>query len=356
MALQIKPRGGVWYVMGRLNGVDVKTSTGLSAVRASKADAEARRIEIERNIVLNGTAKEKETGDQTLAECCRAYCMKLQQEGRLSKNQWDRAERVVDELGRSTPINKLTTSKIFAMTSGATWAHKKPDSVIRDLQPLTSMLKLAVKLGELDKMPDIVRPRRGPARTEHLEANEARHVLDWLGKRQPFYYPHFLVLTATGVRLGELLSLTEGSFKIEECPLTGTALEGELHVFPQKAATKTNARVIPLNRRVLDWWPDRKVGSNGEIFIGKMGAWSGGNSASAILNKILKEALARCRPHRTDFTVHDLRHTFAYLTAQAGADLGDLQKLLGHSDISQTMRYRGFVKSRAVDAIAGVAL
>ena len=42
---------------------------------------------------------------------------------------------------------------------------------------------------------------------------------------------------------------------------------------------------------------------------------------------------------------HDLRHTFAYLTAKAGADLGDLQYLMGHEDISQTMRYRGFIKA-----------
>ena len=36
--------------------------------------------------------------------------------------------------------------------------------------------------------------------------------------------------------------------------------------------------------------------------------------------------------------------TCSLLLAQNGADIGDLQLLLGHSDISQTMRYRGWVE------------
>lgn len=61
-------------------------------------------------------------------------------------------------------------------------------------------------------------------------------------------------------------------------------------------------------------------------------------------------------PHEGDaaMRVHDLRHTFAYLTAKAGADIGDLQYLLGHEDISQTMRYRGFIQSRATTFVSSM--
>ena len=64
------------------------------------------------------------------------------------------------------------------------------------------------------------------------------------------------------------------------------------------------------------------------------------------LNSILR-ALLRGIGVSRNVRVHDLRHTFAYLLAQSGADLGDIQLLMGHKDISQTMRYRGWIRSRA---------
>jgi integrase len=93
------------------------------------------------------------------------------------------------------------------------------------------------------------------------------------------------------------------------------------------------------------------------VFRGITGVWNSPNSASGALNIELKAACKELGfPYQGDEAIrcHDLRHTFAYLCASNGADLGDLQYLLGHSDISMTMRYRGFIQSRARNAVANM--
>jgi len=41
----------------------------------------------------------------------------------------------------------------------------------------------------------------------------------------------------------------------------------------------------------------------------------------------------------TDFHLHRCRHTFASLWLEAGGNLAVLQQILGHRDLSTTMRY-----------------
>lgn len=40
-----------------------------------------------------------------------------------------------------------------------------------------------------------------------------------------------------------------------------------------------------------------------------------------------------------DVRIHDLRHNFAFLLINHGRSLYEVQKLLGHADISTTQRY-----------------
>jgi len=49
--------------------------------------------------------------------------------------------------------------------------------------------------------------------------------------------------------------------------------------------------------------------------------------------------------------VHDFRHTFAANLAMANVPLGIIQKLLGHTNIQQTVVYQDFYPERFQESI-----
>src|SRR5215510_11805715 len=70
---------------------------------------------------------------------------------------------------------------------------------------------------------------------------------------------------------------------------------------------------------------------NGSVFCNRIGT-PYKSFRSAFETAVQKAGVA-------DFTFHDLRHTFASRLVMAGVDLPTVKELLGHKDISMTLRY-----------------
>jgi integrase len=125
----------------------------------------------------------------------------------------------------------------------------------------------------------------------------------------------------TGLRIGEILSLTWESVDLEK---------NLLSVF----AHKTNKiRIVPINteaRRVLSYWA-----------LGKKSQFVFYNHETGKPFVDLKAGFAlACRKAGIEgVTWHTLRHTFASRLVARGADIVTVQQLLGHSSITVTMRY-----------------
>jgi len=128
----------------------------------------------------------------------------------------------------------------------------------------------------------------------------------------------------TGARYTELTTLKAKNVNIDT---------GNVYIEPSKSG---KGRHIPLSEQGLDFFKTACAGRTGEklVFNKKdKTAWGRNHHARLLLEACKK---AKIKPA---IGFHDLRHTYASLLAQAGADLLTISKLLGHADTRITSRH-----------------
>lgn len=144
------------------------------------------------------------------------------------------------------------------------------------------------------------------------------------------------VMYATGIRVSELIDLNVedvnldlgvikciGSKKTRAIPLYPAALRA-LSVYLRDIRT---GMVSDPNERALF------VNISG-VRMSRQGFW-----------KILKQYQNKAGIEK-EITPHTLRHSFAVHLLENGADLGSLQELMGHSDISSTQLYTNMINQK----------
>ncbi len=144
------------------------------------------------------------------------------------------------------------------------------------------------------------------------------------------------LMYATGIRVTELIDLN-----VEDVNL-------ELGIVKCTSAKKS--RAIPLYPAALKalsvYLRDVRAGMIAEpsetaLFVNV----SGGRMSRQGFWKILKQYQTKAGIEK-DITPHTLRHSFAVHLLENGADLGSLQELMGHSDISSTQMYTHMINQK----------
>lgn len=340
MALKLVRENGFWHVTGRVNGVRVRRSTRLPDSASYKAMAEKERLAIERGIYEGGRLGYVPV--ETFKDAADAYRSWLHMEKRLTGE----TERMIEWFVKDWGEVKLIDITRGAITTYAArkWPDLKPGSVRRYLNVMRAVLRHAKKnVSGFDGV-EVPIPRVNDARDTHLDEDQANAFLRWVRKEHRRLWPHFVTLIDTGVRLSEMLAIRGSDFG-----------DDVLRVRRSLPSGKTLTRDIPLSedmKTMRDWWKHKGV--HERLYVGSGTGKTKGDAkrVGRELNAVLREGcgaigLTHLAEGDGRIKVHDLRHTFAYLTAKAGADLGDLQYLMGHEDVSMTMRYRGFIQSRA---------
>ena len=144
------------------------------------------------------------------------------------------------------------------------------------------------------------------------------------------------VMYATGIRVSELIELDvdDVNLSVGIIKCAGSKKSRAIPLYP--GALRALTAYLRDVRDALLADPDEKalfVNINGAR-MSRQGFW-----------KILKHYQASAHIEK-DITPHTLRHSFAVHLLENGADLGSLQELMGHSDISSTQMYTHMVDKK----------
>ena len=214
-------------------------------------------------------------------------------------------------------------------------------TISRSLASLKNFYAYLVSSGFLDKTPVIdIHVNRGEKKLPQILTGREIELLlaqpacvDAKGYRDKAMLE---VMYATGIRVSELIDLD-----VEDVNL-------ELGII--KCSSGKKSRAIPLYpgalRALKIYLRDIRetlIASREEkaLFVNISGA----RMSRQGFWKILKHYQASAHIEK-DITPHTLRHSFAVHLLENGADLGSLQELMGHSDISSTQMYTHMVDNK----------
>jgi integrase len=261
------------------------------------------------------------------------------------------------------PLTAITVERIEAWKARRLHEGRSPVTVLRDLFTLSSVLRRAVKAGELSDNPvrRVDKPRidrRGKVRflDENEEVRLRKALLDRdramqnqrraannrrERRHEPLLPPltHFgdhltpavLLSMNTGLRRGEIIKLRWALVDFNRALIT---VEG-------RNAKNRQTRHVPLNDEamsVLLRWREQS-GNRGHVFsviTGFRATWV----------KVLRRA------EISRFRWHDLRHHFASRLVQRGVPLNTVRDLLGHSSVQMSLRYAHLAPDQRREAVA----
>lgn len=147
--------------------------------------------------------------------------------------------------------------------------------------------------------------------------------------------PAIIVSLNAGLRRGELFNLVWGDIDFEHAYLT---VRGE-------GAKSGQSRHVPMNSLVLETlkaW-HAQVPWHGYVFPSATGGRL--DNAKTSWEGVVEKAGIK------PFRWHDMRHHFASRLVMAGVDLNSVRELLGHADVSMTIRYAHLAPEHKAEAV-----
>lgn len=212
----------------------------------------------------------------------------------------------------------------------------KKSSIARKLSSLRSLMKYLVKTGVLSDNPadGVLTPKQEKPVPSYLTVDDIFRLLDsitadtLIGMRNRAI---FELLYSTGIRVSELVGLNLRDIDVQHQVVRVLGKGNKERIVPMgNKATEALRRY----REKLDQEPGPPPDEDGPVFLNK----NRGRLSARSVRRILDNIIRACGV-TTPVSPHGVRHTFATHLLDAGADLREVQELLGHKSLSTTQRY-----------------
>jgi integrase len=198
-----------------------------------------------------------------------------------------------------------------------------PAGTNRDLAALRFMLNFAVRQGSLQRNP-VTGTRFLPEGPGAMRVVSHEEQQKYLAKANDLLKDVATLIAETGMRPEEVYTIRKDNVHLTR-----------RYLFVPSGKTLFARRNVPLTDATFDILKRRLKEAKGPYLFPHR---QDPNKPLTTVRKAHLDALkeARIRPR---FRLYDLRHTFGSRSAMAGVDLATLKELMGHSQISMTLRY-----------------
>lgn len=259
---------------------------------------------------------------------------------KVHKRSWQQDENMLElrilPLWGNRKISEITRDDIQEFQTNCMLMGNKPGTVNRYMALIKYIFNLAERWEVIDKTPAryISKLKDNNHKERYLNEEETERLLTALKSCKSVVVPdiiEFLILT--GSRKSEAVNL----------PWMEIDFKNGLWIMPPERNKARSKKTIPLSNGALEILERRKGNDSEYVFP---------NPKTGQPLKHFHNTWDRIRKNAgiPDVRIHDLRHNFASLLINSGRSLYEVQKLLGHSNISTTQRYAHLTQDTLRDA------
>lgn len=218
-------------------------------------------------------------------------------------------------------------------------AQKQKSSIARKLAALRTFFQFLVREGLLELNPAklVSTPRQEKKLPKHLSVEEAVRFIESpdvetdLGKRDRAMLE---LMYATGVRVAELTTMNVGDIDFQNQLIRVTGKRRKQRIVPFGEPARDAVRnYLEIREKFLFNCPVSKRDEEA-LFLN----YQGTRITTRSVGRMVDKYIGLCAGMH-NISPHALRHSFATHLLDGGADLRDIQELLGHARLSTTQVY-----------------